>query len=105
MKIVRLLLLRYMGFQENYRDPKGLQLEYVSFVGIEDSNHSKVFGDLIRKGADLTAKLPWSADFEPDPTTQTGSKSFSSILAMSYVTNIPPRGVNLPDCKDSSSFV
>lgn len=90
---------RYMGFMENYRDPKNLQLEYSSFVGIEDHNHSRAFRELTTRSAEFTSKLPWGREFEPDAQDQNDTKSFSSLVVTSYVANVPPRGVNLPNCK------
>ena len=92
-------VFRYMGFMENYRDPKNLELEYSSFVGIEDEIHSRAFRALTARSAELTSKLPWSQEFEPDAQEQMEYKSFSSLLVTSYVANVPPRGVNLPNCE------
>ncbi|XP_028967456.1 dipeptidyl peptidase 3 [Galendromus occidentalis] len=91
----------YMGFMENYRDPKNLQLEYSSFVGIEDRNRSRAFRELTTRSAELTSKLPWRRDFEPDVQQQGDVKSFSSLVVTSYVANVPPRGVNLPNYEEA----
>lgn len=86
-----------MGFIETYRDPQGVRAEWEGFVAIVDKQQSEMYGNLVKRGEEFIAELPWGPDFE---NKEFKHPDFTSLEVLGFASSGIPLGICIPNYDD-----